>query len=139
MKPLLTHLIRMAAAILLAGCVLDIPNTRDLPVAGGYFLEQWEDGETYRLYARPVDNTQFGGGLLAGTIEKIGWNEKFIMAFRTAMVRHEGDGWMIVEVNTRRIWGPLSDTELTEKKKASAEIATIVVYPADQAWKRLKP
>lgn len=54
-------------------------TTRD--IAGGYELQQWEDGETYYLIGSS-DISSDAYGAIEGTVGKIGWNDKFILVWQ---------------------------------------------------------
>src|SRR6185295_17014613 len=93
----------LLAAVLVgatAGCIgiFDIfdLSTKELP--GGYCLELDREFHHYRLQdcsgKREADD---GVGVLEGTLESIGWNEKAIIAWRSSCCG-DGDGFMIVDV-----------------------------------------
>jgi len=50
-----------------------------------------------------------GGGVLEGGVEKIGWNDQYIVALRHATFRGDPDGWMKIDVHTKQITGPISE------------------------------
>ena len=99
----------------------------DLP--GPYGLEQWEDEERYNLRG-PGEQEQYGGGVLRGTVLKIGWNSRYIVAERYANFRGDPDGWMIVNVATREVTGPVAE----DQWRQNANLKNITVRSAATAW-----
>jgi hypothetical protein len=77
----------IALALLIPGCIgaLDI-FVPSKPLVGDFRLEP--------------------GRVLAGTIERIGWNDKYIVAWRSAMSGDVQSGWMIIDVKTGASEGP---------------------------------
>jgi hypothetical protein len=105
-------------------------STKRLP--GGYELERWEDGTTFYLNA-PGNNTRSGGGAIEGTVQRIAWNKEIIAAERYATFRGDPDGWMIINVKTKDMTGPLSETQFSElRSKSNLQVKTAV-----EAWSGL--
>lgn len=77
-------------------------------ITGKYLLEQFEGGV---YYLREEGADQQGGGLLEGTVDEIRWTNGIIAARRTAIFRGDPDGWMIIDVRSDKIRGPLSDEQ----------------------------
>ena len=100
----------MVLLLLLAGC---FPfGTEQRTISGDYRLERSEDGETFYLAEKGRPHS--GGGVLEGTVEQIGWNDRFVAVKRQSLVRgdpNSRDGWMIIDLKTKIITGPFSDTE----------------------------
>ncbi|HEU0054742.1 MAG TPA: hypothetical protein VFQ39_16260, partial [Longimicrobium sp.] len=95
-------------------------------VAGPYSLEQWEDFRTYYLVT-------FGGAnALDDAVERIGWNDDYILVGRTSL-SDDKFGWIIVDVKKREMLGPFTDAELARRPEARG----IHPIPAAEAWKRL--
>jgi len=116
-------------ACLLASCSNHLfCDCKSLP--GGYTLERSEDGVTFYLNAPrgPSD----GGGAIDGTVEEIGWSDELIAAKRHANFRGDGDGWMLIDVHTQAIRGPMADSEFTKLAKQ----LNLRALPIDQAWLR---
>ncbi len=105
---------------------------RERKVAGKYRLVQWEDGKTYYIHAEGQNKP--GGGLIEGTIKRIGWDERYIIVWRYSNFRGDPDGWMIIDHQQHTISGPFSDTELS-KRPQMAGISTM--EPA-VAWEKLR-
>ncbi len=74
-----------------------------------------------------------GGGVLEGTVERIGWTRERIVARRHSNFRGDPDGWMIVDVRCQTVAGPLSDSAFS----ASPDLSSIPIFSADSAWRRL--
>ena len=98
------HLIAIAISSLLFGC--DRSSKR---LVGGYSVERFEQGQYYLV----CDGCNTGsGGVFEGTIEEIGWSDQRILARVTRVYRGDTDGWYVLDLNTRQVRGPLSDSEL---------------------------
>ena len=98
-------------------------------VAGPYKLQQWEDGQTYYLVGGPQGDRV--GGAIEGTVLRLGWNKDFIVVERLAMFGGT-IGWMVVDVNRREVSGPFTEDQIHRRP----EIARLVLYSADSAWRR---
>ena len=116
-----------AAMLVLAGCMdMDPFGLASRDVAGPYSLEQWEDFRTYYLVT-------FGGSnVLGDAVERIGWNDRYILVGRTSF-SDDRFGWIIVDAKTRGILGPFTDAELARRPEARG----IHPIPAAEAWERL--
>jgi hypothetical protein len=124
--PLLTL---FCAALLCSGCFPGGGKERKL--AGDFLLEQWEDGTTYYLRRRGHDSQ--GGGIIEGTVVRIGWSSRYILAQRYSIFRGDPDGWMIIDVQSGSITGPFTDAQLQARPEASG----ITTLPVAEAWRRL--
>lgn len=102
-------------------------------IKGAFRLEQWEDGETYYLHRRSQDDSASGGGIIEGTVRRLGWNNRFILVDRHSNYRGDPDGWMIIDVRSEKIIGPFTDAELRARSEASG----IQTYRINEAWKKL--
>lgn len=117
--------------IAIVSCDQDPFHMRERTVLPGYELQQWENSRTYYLVkSGEKDN---GGGVLDGTVLRIGWNGRYVIAERKANFGGDKDGWMIVDTATKTITGPFSDAEL----KTRPEVRQIRVMNAGEAWRRL--
>ena len=114
---------------LISGC---FPfGEQERTVAGKYRLVQWEDGTTYYLHADGMNKP--GGGVIEGTVKRIGWDERFIIVFRYSNFRGDPDGWMIIDHRKNTMTGPFSDTELLKH----SELSDISTMEAEEAWEKL--
>jgi hypothetical protein len=102
-------------------------------IVGDYRLEQFEDFKTYYLHKRGLDDSSQGGSIIGGSVIRLGWNSRCIVAERHSIYRGDADGWMIIDVQSGAISGPLSETDF----QARAEIQGIQIYKASEAWKKL--
>ena len=85
-------------------------DTKSLP--GNYRLERWEDGKTYYLLGPPNQTGDVGGGgLIGGLVDRMAWDGEIICAERYATFRGDPDGWMIVDIKSGKISGPVSKLE----------------------------
>ncbi len=123
----------LALGLSLFSCDQDPFGLSTRHVAGDYYLRQWEDGTTYYLDEAGREK-DVGGGLLGGTIEKIGWNSRYIIAKRDALFRGDPDGWMVVDVTRKTVQGPLPKEQVDRLAKQQG----IHRYSAADAWRRLK-
>jgi len=123
--------VAVAAALALAACVDQDPfGLAARGVVGGYELERFENG-AYYLVGRGTSVT--GGGVLDGRVERIGWDERYILAERRPDAGGDPDGWMIVDARTGAVSGPLSDAEVAD----NPAVQEIRALPAHQAYERL--
>lgn len=125
---------RTVIALLLVtfcGCDQDPFHRRERPVLAEYELQQWEDSKTFYLVRNGEKDN--GGGVLEGTVTRIGWGTRYIIVERRANFGGDKDGWMVIDTSTRTISGPFSDLDL----KARPETHGISTMPAAQAWQRL--
>jgi len=117
-------------AVILAGCDVDVFGLDARPIVGDYKLLVWEGGK-YSL----IRDTRDGCGVLGGTIRRIGWNDRVILAEQeTCDGEGARSGWMVVNVKTHAIEGPLEPGSI----RARPELASLEVTPAETAWNRLK-
>ena len=114
-------------ALFAAGC------GRERTVAGAFRLEQWEDGETYYLHRRGQDDSSQGGSIIGGTVLRLGWTGRYIVAERHSIYRGDADGWMVIDVQSGAVSGPFTETEF----RARPEAQGIRIYDASVAWKKL--
>ncbi len=125
---------RVACAVLLlvlVGCDQDPFHQRERAILADYELAQSEDSSLFYLVREGAQDN--GGGVLDGTVVRIGWNGHYILAERKANFRGDKDGWMIIDTSTNRTTGPFTDAEL----KAHPETQDMAVMSAPEAWKRL--
>jgi hypothetical protein len=116
--------------LLITGCFAF--GERERTIAGKYRLVQWEDGTTYSLHAEGQDKP--GGGVLGGTVKRIGWNERYIIAWRFSNFRGDPDGWMIIDHQQSKMTGPFSDGGIAKRP----ELAGIVAMDPAEAWEKLR-
>jgi hypothetical protein len=119
------------------GCigVFDIFNrtTKDLP--GDYCLELDREFDNYRLQDCSGRRAVVDGvGVLEGTLESIGWNQSAIVAWRSSCCG-AGDGFMIIDVASGRIEGPLSREGLAGRVASDHRLAGIAIQPVTEVLK----
>ena len=119
--------------LLMAFFLLDVvgcTDTKSLP--GSYKLERLGDNKTYYLLG-PSQQDGEGGGLIDGTVLRLAWNDVVIGAERLSTFRGDPDGWMIIDIKSGKISGPISKLEfeifLTKYQLQVKEV--------DQAWNEL--
>jgi len=130
MKRLLALLaLVLALSVVFSGC---FPfGVQQRKIAGDFSLEQWEDSTTYYLRKRGADNS--GGGVIEGTVDRIGWSERYIVVKRRSLFRGDPDGWMIIDLKSKVIVGPFSDADFSVRSQSK----NIETFAPGEAWKKL--
>ena len=100
---------------------------------GDYRLEQFEDFRTYYLHKSGHDDSSEGGSVIGGTVLRIGWSSRYIVAERHSISRGDPDGWMIIDVRSGAMSGPFTETDF----RARSEVQGIQIYDVSEAWKKL--
>lgn len=127
----------VVAAILAASVCSCIETATERRLIGAYSLLQSEqDGRLY--LERTADTLRPVGGVLEGWIEKVGWDDRLIVARRMPVYGSARSGWMIVNVSTHAIEGPMSDAEFEARREASAELRRLEIRDAPAAWATLR-
>lgn len=104
----LMHL-ALLIVLVITGCMDADPfGLSSRRIAGSYQLEQFESGKYYLLKDGHKDS---GGGYIDGTVLHIGWDADVIAAKRHANFRGDPDGWMIIDIRSDRLEGPLSEKD----------------------------
>jgi hypothetical protein len=114
----------LACAAVLCSCDVNLFAWK--AVAGGYYLDDWREGEpAYILF--PPD----GGSVESPEIrvDQLGWKKPFIV------VRPEGsaDEWIVIDTRTKQRV-TISDAQ----RKDDPNYRDITVYTAPDAWSRLR-
>ena len=121
-----------AALLVLGACMGQDPfGLSHRRVAGDYELQRHESGS---FYLRRADDDSSGGGVLEGTVERIAWTPDYIVAQRRALFGGRVDGWMVIEVSSHRVTGPLADSIIAAR---SALPRAADAVPAATAWDAL--
>ena len=113
----------------MGACDIFTPTKR-LP--GPYRLVLFES-ELYYLERESEINQP--AGVVGGSIDAIGWTQKYIVARRHGMLG--GSGWMIVSVQSGRVEGPLTDDEWIARQAKEPDLGAIMTQPVSDAWKKL--
>jgi hypothetical protein len=107
------------------------PPTKDLP--GGYQLLETENANYYITRDR-----QGNGGVLSGTISQLGWTDTQIVALRNGpQWGARGIGWMIINVASGQIDGPLSSEQCEARVRGDGALRAVKIYSIEEAWRRL--
>lgn len=121
------------AIVLAIGCDL-VENV--VSVTGGYSIARRSEGTvTFLLVRGSEGETEQGGGVLNGRVERIGWSAEVIVAWRRGV--RGGDGWMVVDVETGKVSGPFSDTEFAEVQGQDPRLKAVKVEGVVEVWQRL--
>lgn len=133
MRLLVRIAVCIGLAIALAACDQDPFGLSHRRVSGDYYLQQWEDGQTYYLDDSDTESTS-GGGVLDGTVEKIGWDNDYIVVKRNPMFAGDGEGWMVVDVRKKIVSGPYSKQFVDKLPQARG----IKFFDPAKAWNILQ-
>ena len=119
-------------AVAVSACVDADPfDLSERDIVGDYELEQWEDFSTYYFEDTEREYADFPDyGPIGGTVVQIGWDEDFIIIQRKAHWGGQIDGWMLVDVASKQITGPVA----WEKLMLNEALRDIKIYTAAQAW-----
>jgi hypothetical protein len=135
------HALGTGVAVVLLGAtfacigVFDVFNRSTAKLPGGYCLELEREFSHYRIQDCSGKRSIVEGvGVLEGTVESIGWNDRSIVAWRSSCCS-AGDGFMIIDVVSDRIEGPLSREALDVRLKADAHLAGIKILAASDVLK----
>jgi len=132
MKILISVLKILIVSIILSGCSIDLFNSGCRALKGSGYSLCRSDDEKALFYLEPNHQPPFGGGILAGTVQSIAWNDRVIVANRHSTFRGDPDGLMIVDIVTGKVDGPFNQ-EIVAKKYPSIKLSD----PAD-VWKTLR-
>jgi hypothetical protein len=78
-------------------------------IVGEYSLERFQENGMYYLIT-PEDLP--GGGVFDGTVQEIGWNNKWILARVTRLYHGDTNGWYALNLMTKQVVGPIQESEL---------------------------
>jgi len=121
-------------APLTVGCMgafdIVVPS-KSLP--GNFRLIRFE-GENY--YIEQLGREE-AGGVLKGTVDQLGWSANYIIGRRNAISSALQSGWMIIGVEGNEIKGPFTDAEFAEAVRQDSSLASIKIWPVDEAWEKL--
>jgi len=116
--------------MLLTGCMDQDPfGLSKRTIVAPFNLKKFE-GNMYFIQKNGHDED--GGGIIAGHVLRIGWSKTLIFAKRYSTFRGDPDGWIIIDVQTQKIKGPLTDEAFSNDYPNAVTMAT------EEAWKRLK-
>jgi hypothetical protein len=101
----------LAASLFLGGCE---SSTKDL--VGGYRLQRFDQDGDYCVVA---PNDPAGGWVFDGTIDQVGWNQNWILARVRKFYLGDTNGWYALNVRTKRVFGPVGESELSANKEWS--------------------
>jgi hypothetical protein len=125
------------ATLVILGWMLGCFDRTSRPVTGGYCLDQMFGGDHYNLTACGAVDELRGrtdNGPLDGTVQRIGWNTRYIVVLRQAVIRSEPDGWMILDTEGPALRGPLSDKEWEQERAKDPRLGGLGIHTAAQAW-----
>ena len=130
----------MALLASLAVATVGCSDRESRKVAGGYCLDRMFEGDHYNLTSCWGHSGLTGltdNGPMDGTIAKLGWDSRYILAWRVALSRADPDGWMLLDVANDTLEPLITDTALAERKNRSPEVARLVVHDVQTAWQLL--
>jgi len=120
----------LVVMVMMCGCFAFGPKSKDLP--GDYLLVQWEDGKSYYIGERG-EKLQ-GGGVAGGTVERLGWDDRYIVAWRHSTFRGDPDGWMVIDTREHQVSGAWSDEELLRRSDETPALKAIKPLSVSEAW-----
>lgn len=91
---------------------------------------KWEGEQDYYVRGPGTDPN---GGVFEGTVSQIGWTDDVIVAHRHASFGGDENGWMVLNIRTLEVRGPLSE----EAWRSEPFLRNIVVKPSAEAWHSL--
>jgi hypothetical protein len=116
----------------LTACDSDPFGVNDRAIVGDYELYRFPENEKFYLHDRTLSNNG-GGGVIDGTITRLGWSEKHIVVWRKPLSAGDPSGWMVVNVATKEITGPLLGKDISVKR-----VNGINVKDVEKAWMQLE-
>lgn len=77
-------------------------------------------------------------GPLEGAVSNVGWDTRFIVAWRYPLRVGDRAGWMILDADAHTLEGPFSEEEFQARRVRSHRLQQIRIYEARQAWQVLR-
>lgn len=131
----IAYFLILSCTLLIAACDQDPFHQSYRKIGGSYYLHRWEDGKTYYIEQKADDSKQDqGGGIINGTVEKVGWNADYIIVLRKSTYGGDTNGWMFINIKTAEIRGPF-DQEAIERVTAMGGIKFL---EPEKAWQELR-
>lgn len=117
---------------ILIGCMDQDPLGLTLRrVAGNYYIEQSE-ARVYHL--RDGQDDDRGGGVLGGSVERLAWTPRYILAQRRSLDGGIVNGWMLVDTELHTVLGPFSDQQVAERSALPRASESLT---AAEAWQQV--
>ena len=132
-RDLMVRLTLMSVFILtaaLSACDQDPFHRAERTIADTVRLMQWEDETTYYLLTPETRDSI--GGLIEGTVRRIGWDSSYIVVERHPIVGDSLD-WVVIDVHSARVAGPYG----TDQFLALPHLPSIPLITPDNAWARV--
>jgi hypothetical protein len=79
-------------------------------ITAGDALERFQENGMYYLIDPKNDGP--GGGVFDGTVEKIGWNQDWILARIIRLYGGDTNGWYALNLKTKQVIGPIPQNDL---------------------------
>ena len=119
----------LAGSIAASGCMGagDIYSGPSKALVAGYCLQLDQEFGDYRLQKCVGDDDPVG--IFDGTLEKIGWNKRYIVGWRTPAYGGEHAGWMILDTSDGQIEGPFSQSAFDSLVADRPALRGIVTSP----------
>ena len=121
----------VSVLIAIVACDQDPFHRAERRIAGEVRLMQWEDGATYYLVTPKTRSSS--GGLIDGTVRRIGWDSTRILVERHPLFGDSLD-WIVIDPRTSTIAGPYSGAQL----KDLAAVQSIALVTPETAWRKLR-
>jgi hypothetical protein len=119
--------------LFLVACDQDPFHQSYRKIAGAYSLHRWEDGKTYYIEKEGAQNQEQGGGVINGTVQKIGWNADYILVKRQSTYQGDPGGWILLDVKSTSMKGSFTDEEIAKMSEANG----MRFLDPGEAWQNL--
>jgi hypothetical protein len=121
---------RLVVALALSACIgAGDMFAPEKPLVGQYTLFQRESG-AFDI-GGPGKPAGDAGGYVDGLVDSVGWSATQLLVWRSkATFDGDGRGWMIVDVVSGRVSGPISSAA----RQRDAALASIPVRTATDVW-----
>jgi len=125
----------LAGSVAASGCMGagDIYAGPSKALVAGYCLQHYQEFGDYRLEKCVGEDNPVG--IFDGTLEKIGWNKRYIVGWRTPANGGERAGWMILDTSDGQIEGPFSQSAFDSLEADRAGLRGIVTSPCRDVLK----
>jgi len=104
-------------------------------VSGEYWLERIELDYYYLERGNEYDPS--GAGVIKGSVLKIGWTDDVIVVQRDPASGPEPPDWMVIDLKTGTITGPLDDQAWESLRERDSGLRDLTIHSAADAWKLL--
>ncbi len=101
-------------------------------IRGDYDLYRFPENGKFYVNDRSLRDNG-GGGVLDGTVERIGWDDRYIAAWRQPLAAGDRAGWMLIDTGAKEISGPLPDLGFDVERVNGLQVRDV-----SDAWDELR-